>query len=67
MEKQIVHYTPTDHDYIKVGDSANVYPTDHTSFLVSNSRICHTSQVLSYDEVTGVFETLNSIYKPVGA
>ena len=63
--KPVVHYTPTTVDFIKVGHSASVYPTDHTSYLVSNRHVCHTSNVLSYDEVTGVFETLNSIYKPV--
>lgn len=63
--KQVVHYTPTTVDRIQVGDGAWVYPTDHPSYLVSNKHGCHTSKVLSYDEVTGVFETLNTVYKPV--
>ena len=63
--KATVHYRPTAWDIIKVGASATVFPTDHTSPWVSNEKVCFTSAVQSYDSATGVFETMNSIYKPI--
>jgi hypothetical protein len=64
-KKPIVHYQPSNDDHIKLNESALVYPTDHWSYLVSNKRIVHTSMVVYYDRATGVFETMNTIYKPV--
>ena len=61
-EKQIVNYVPSPHDYIKVGKSAMVYPTNHPSYLVSNQHICHTSTVVAITEEG--FETLNTLYRP---
>lgn len=62
--KPIVHYRPNVADYIRVGEVALVCPTDHWSYLVSNTALVHTSKVLHYDNATGVFETLNTVYKP---
>lgn len=64
MTKKIVHYAPADADIfpIRVGYSTFVYPKDHTSSLISNKSLSKTSTVISYDEVTGQFETLNSVY-----
>lgn len=62
MTKQIVNYVPTPQDYIKLGESAMVYPTNHTSYLVSNQCLCYTSEVIVITD-TG-FETLNTIYRP---
>lgn len=61
-EKKVVHYSRL--DYIQVGESADVVPVDHTSCLVDNGRVAYTTIVESYDPVTGVFETKNTIYKP---
>ncbi len=66
MPKKVVHYYRNrEHNFIKVGQGAAVYPTDHPSALVSNMRICHTTKVLWYDETTGEFETENTKYVPL--
>ena len=44
--KPTVRYTPSRFDYIEVGHSANVIPVDHTSPLVSNKTLVHTSEVI---------------------
>lgn len=62
--KATVLYRPS-RTPITVGESAHVFPINHTSPLVSNRSICHTSLVAWYDEETGTFETDNSIYKLV--
>ena len=62
MTKKIVHYAPADIFPIRIGYSAFVYSKDHTSSLVSNKSLSKTSTVVSHDEVTGQFETLNSVY-----
>jgi hypothetical protein len=64
-KKPIVHYKPSIADYIVLNESALVLPTDHWSFLVTNTCMIHTSKVVHYDKATGVFETMNTIYKPV--
>ena len=43
-----------------VGRSAWIYALDHPNFL--GTRLLHTSKVLSVDEETGNFETLNTLY-----
>jgi len=63
--KPIVHYTPTEQDSIIKGSYAYVQPTDHTSPFVSNTRAATTSLVIRIEK-NGVFETMNSIYVPVG-
>ena len=63
--KQIVHYIPSKYDIINKGQSAWVFPTDHTSPYVSNTQMVTTSKVVKVLG-DGIFETLNSIYIPVG-
>ena len=63
--KPIVHYTPAEQDSIIKGFYAYVQPTDHTSPFVSNTRAVTTSRVIRIEK-NGVFETMNSIYVPVG-
>lgn len=63
--KPIVHYTPTVFDSIIRGSYAYVQPTDHTSPFISNTRAVITSRVIRIEK-NGVFETMNSIYVPVG-
>lgn len=58
--KPIVHYTPSANDYIEVGKSANVYPTDHPSPLVSNQYIVYISRVIKITE--DGFEIKNTKY-----
>ncbi len=66
MTKAVVHYRPDpDSDYIVHGHTALVQPVDHTSPLVSNRKIVRTSKVVWLYE-GGIFETLNSVYKPIG-
>ena len=65
--KPVVHYIPNKYQQIKVGISAYVWPVDHPSDLVSNTKAIITSKVVSYDKDTGDFETLNtrySVYRP---
>jgi hypothetical protein len=65
MTKKIVHYNPEETVRIAVGGSAVIFPIDHPdSGYVSNTMLAVTSTVLWYDESTGEFETLNTIYKP---
>lgn len=61
--KPVVHYRPTDGDYIHLDASARVLPLDHPSELVSNTNYVRTSLVERIGE-NGEFETRNTIYKP---
>lgn len=62
--KRVVHYRDPWH--IVVGKRAEVTPVDHPDLVsVVNDMPARTSVVLDYDPITGVFETENSIYKPV--
>lgn len=63
-DKKVVHYDAKKGADIKVGRRAMVWPIDHTSPTVSNQTVAVTTPVTSYDEKTGVFETLNSKYVP---
>lgn len=67
--KPIVHYRPTQSDYIEEGSSALVHPLDHTNHapgqLVSNTQYARTSTVVRVVG-NGVFETLNTTYVPEG-
>lgn len=65
MMKKIVHYNKHPLNRITINRPAVVWPIDHPdSRNVSNTKPVFTSPVLSYDEDTGEFETLNTIYKP---
>jgi hypothetical protein len=64
MNKPTVHYTPMQGDVIRLGISAYIKPVDHyNNKLVSNKKFIFTSKVIKVDS-GGVFETLNSIYRP---
>lgn len=63
--KKIVHYNRNEDIFIRVGLSAFVTPIDHPDTdNVTNTMVARTSRVLSYDETTGEFETMNTLYKP---
>lgn len=47
-----------------IGGRAYVVPVDHTSPYVTNGKTAITSRIVDYDETTGIFETLNTIYIP---
>lgn len=64
INKPIVFYKGNENPYIVVGGRGFVFPINHPSELVSNTSWIQTSPVLSYDRLTGVFETENTIYKP---
>lgn len=65
MSKKVVRYTSA--AYIKVGASALVTSGDHPDIgIVGELYGLHTSRVISYDETTGIFETLNTVYVPMG-
>lgn len=65
-DKQIVKYSQL--RFCRVGCSANVTPMNHTNPIfgqdVENGFPCTTSDVISFNEDTGVFETMNTIYVP---
>jgi hypothetical protein len=61
--KPIVHYNPDKSQYIKVGNSAFIFPIDHQSEFVSNMCIATTSKVIKMEE-GGRFETENTLYVP---
>lgn len=61
--KPVVKYKYDLNNFIKVGESAYVFPLNHPSSLVSNTKLIQTSRVISFDENTGNFETVNTIYE----
>ena len=64
-EKQVVKYTSvqfTKEDVI--GGIAIVVPVDHPSYRVVNGQEAFTTNIVAYDETTGIFETLNTVYTP---
>lgn len=65
-QKAKVHYTEVQFTHEKVtGGLAFVIPVDHTNPYVTNGQIATTSTIVKWDEETGTFETLNTIYVPV--
>lgn len=63
--KPIVHYVTDNNPFIAVGKRVLVTPVDHPSPLVSNTKLVLTSEVLSYNQLNGEFETQNTYYKPL--
>lgn len=63
MEKAVVHYIPemSMMGWVKPGESAHLQAVDHP-FL--GSEFVTTSVVQTYDSLTGVIETMNTIYTP---
>lgn len=60
--KAVVHYAPKGDDYIQLGERAWVYATDHPR--LGQSQV-DTSRVIRVEPNTGIFETLNTVYKPL--
>ena len=59
--KKTVHYSSA--IQIKVGSPAYVFPIDHSDAVnVSNKKMVLTSPVIAYNEHTGMFITMNTIY-----
>ena len=64
MEKPIVLYRNGIQTPLVIGEGTAIFPINHPNTpRVSNERIAYTSQVVSIGE-DGVFETMNTIYKP---
>lgn len=62
--KKVVQYSEILLGPVK-GQRAVVIPIDHPDKLnVSNNLPATTTSVVSYDEVTGQFETANTLYVP---
>ncbi len=47
-----------------VGGRAYVVPIDHPNPYITNGETAITSRIVDYDETTGIFETLSTIYIP---
>jgi len=62
--KLLVQYDPLKNVFIKVGERAVICPIDHQSRYVCNYLPVITTKVISYDVVTGEFETMNTRYIP---
>jgi len=62
MEKPTVHYVRDSLQWAYNG--VMLKPIDHTSPLVSNTRMARTSPVIAWDKETGRIETKNTIYIP---
>jgi hypothetical protein len=60
-DKPIVQYTPTTIPII-VGERASVKTYDHPREELNRAPWVSTSQVLEYDEGSGEFQTLNTVY-----
>ena len=65
--KPVVHYhSKLPRNHIQVGDRASIrLAEDHYAGcgMVGGESV-HTSTVMAYDEVTGIFETRNTMYVP---
>lgn len=62
MDKDIAYYDKSKYHNINVCCVAIIYPLGHKN--VTNGTLAQTSRVISYDEVSGVFETKNTVYIP---
>lgn len=70
--KKVVKYTSVVFPYAPtsdpVGYPAVVVPVDHPDTVnVSNGIEATTTDVVAYDEATGIFETKNTVYVPEGS
>lgn len=61
MNKPIVHFKGEPHFPLELGKGAYVYPVDHPSDLVSNTKLVYTSDVIAIHS-DGSFETKNTHY-----
>lgn len=65
-QKPVVHYKVYPYNpFIVVGERAAVITVDHPASYLNEAPYVSTSRVESYDKLTGVFETLNTLYVPV--
>lgn len=62
IDKDIAYYDKSKYHTITVGGIAIIYPLGHKN--VTDGTLAQTSRVVSYDEVSGVFETKNTVYIP---
>lgn len=64
--KPTVYYYPDTLKVVRAGQGtvAILRVKEHPSPLVINGEMARTSLIQSYDEGTGVIETLNTIYLP---
>jgi hypothetical protein len=67
--KPIVNYDESKGYYVKVGESANVWPMNHPNpeGMVSNKSMIRTSKILRLlnDNEDPSFETENTVYVPM--
>ena len=63
-EKPVVHYSQLI-GAVEIGHSAMVVTVDHPAEYLNKAPYVHTSAVVSYDEGSNEFETLNTRYVPV--
>lgn len=61
-EKPVVEYIPARMSGIRVGCSASIHTFGHPAAYLDNAHYVNTSEVLSYDDETGNFETRNTKY-----
>jgi len=62
--KRIVHYRLDKEHRISIGRPALIYPIDHSSPYVTNTKAVITSTVIVV-RPDGEFETMNTIYRPM--
>lgn len=62
-DKPTIHYDIDGVVHIVIGVGATVNVLDHPGF--NYGQMVWTSEVLNYDENTGIFETKNTIYEPM--
>jgi hypothetical protein len=61
--KPVVEYRIVSQGMIHVGHRATVVAINHPSWLHEPEKLVHTSTVISYNALTGDFETFNSRYQ----
>lgn len=65
MPKQTAIYHPNKYERIIVGESAIIFGVNHPDKVnCPTGLMVYTSRVVSFDEITGVFETENTTYSP---
>lgn len=60
--KQAVHYDIDKPHAIGKGMEATVFAIDHPASHIGPNRVVYTSEVLTYNKMTGFFETRNTCY-----
>ena len=61
-EKPVVEYVLARMNKVEVGYPAYIHVFGHPAAYLDNAHYVITSKVLSYDETTGSFETINTKY-----